>query len=328
MKDLHIETCLRMVVESKLTTGLETVLLEPGLPEFDIGDVDTTCHFLGKPLSLPLLIAPITGGGRRSARINRNLATAAEQCAIGMAVGSVRPMLEGKASAESYMLREFAPNIPILANLGLMHARRGRDYLLEAVESISADGLTVYVNPLHEILQQDGEADFRGTLEALAAIAGDFPYPIFLKEVGFGLSDRVLTWASRHPVAGVDVAGLGGTNWAKVEGLIQGKDYSVYEGLGKRTLDAILAARKSLGKGQVLIASGGIRTGVDMAKAFALGAHYAAMALPFLKWGDSSADDVVEGVERLRRELSTTLWYCGCRKPTDLKGKSVQDPAA
>ena len=325
VKDLHIHTCLEQSVESERTTGLETVFLEAGLPEFAVADMDTSCQFLGKTLSLPLLIAPITGGGSQSTRINRNLATAAEHCRIGMSVGSMSPMLEGKAGPESYMLREFAPTIPLLANLGLIHARKGRDYLLEAVESIRGDGITLYVNPLHEILQQEGEKDFRGILEALGAIAEDFPYPIFVKEVGFGLSDRVLEWASTIGIAGVDVAGLGGTNWAKVEGLIQGKDYSAYQNLGRSTRDAIFAAQRSLRKDQWLIASGGIRTGIDMARAFALGARCVAMALPFLRWGHRSTAEVIQAVARLKEELLVALWYSGCRRPVDLKGKYALD---
>lgn len=324
-KDLHIQTCLDLDVESRRTTGFEKVFLDPGLPEFAVTDIDIAFQFLGKRLSMPLLIAPITGGGGQSARINRNLATAAEECGIGMAVGSMRPMLEERMAPESYALRELAPTIPLLANLGLIHVRRGRDYLLEAVESINGDGITIYINPLHEILQQEGEKYFQGGLDALGAIAEDFPYPIFIKEVGFGLSDRVLEWASMNKIAGVDVAGLGGTNWARIEGFIQGRDYSVYEDLGRPTKDAVLAADKCLKKKQVLIASGGIRTGVDMAKAFALGARCIAMALPFLRWADKSAIEVVREVARLRDELLVALWYSGCRTPAELKGRYVAE---
>ena len=320
-KDLHLQTCLAQNVESERSTGLETIFLEPGLPDFSVIEVDTSCQFLGKTLSLPLLIAPITGGGSQSTRINKNLAMAAEHLRIGMAVGSMRPMLEGKVGPESYMVREFAPTVPLLANIGLIHVRKGPDYLLKAVESIGGDGITIYVNPLHEILQREGEKDFKGMLEALGAIAQGFPYPIFVKEVGFGVSDQVLEWASMKRIAGVDVAGMGGTNWAKVEGLIQGKNYSVYQELGKRTRDVILAATNSLTDNQWVIASGGIRTGVDMAKAFALGAQCIAMALPFLRWGNKSTEEVVQAVERLREELLITLWYSGCRRPADLKGK-------
>jgi isopentenyl-diphosphate delta-isomerase len=302
-------------VESERSTGLETIFLEPGLPDFSVTEVDTSCQFLGKTLSLPLLIAPITGGGSQSTRINRNLAMAAEHLRIGMAVGSMRPMLEEKVGPESYMVREFAPTVPLLANIGLIHVRKGADYLLKAVESIGGDGITIYVNPLHEM----------GMLEALGAIAQGFPYPIFVKEVGFGVSDQVLEWASMRRIAGVDVAGMGGTNWAKVEGLIQGKNYSVYQELGKRTRDVILAATNSLADHQWVIASGGIRTGVDMAKAFALGAQCIAMALPFLRWGNKSTEEVVQAVERLKEELLITLWYSGCRRPADLKGKYTRE---
>lgn len=124
-KDLHLQTCLAQDVESERSTGLETIFLEPGLPDFSVIEVDTSCQFLGKTLSLPLLIAPITGGGSQSTRINKNLAMAAEHLRIGMAVGSMRPMLEGKVGPESYMVREFAPTVPLLANIGLIHVRKG-----------------------------------------------------------------------------------------------------------------------------------------------------------------------------------------------------------
>ncbi len=122
------------------------------------------------------------------------------------------------------------------------------------------------------------------------------------------------------------MAGVGGTNWAKIEGLIQGKDHSIYQDLGRRTRDVILAAGKSLRKDQWLIASGGIRTGIDMAKAFALGANCIAMALPFLKWGDRSVAEVVQAVGKLREELLVALWYSGSQRPTDLKGRYVREP--
>ena len=140
-KDSHIRTCLEHDVESSAATGLEALSLSGGLPGFSVSDIDTTAQFLGKTLALPLLIAPITGGGSLSLEINRNLATAASRCGIAMAVGSQRPMMEKSAAPESYLVREWAPGIPLLANLSLLHARNGRDYLIEAVESIKADGI-------------------------------------------------------------------------------------------------------------------------------------------------------------------------------------------
>ncbi len=321
IKDIHIEICLTREVESNLPTGLESLSLTLDVPDFAKSDIDTTVQFLGRTLSIPLLIAPLTGGGCRSAGINRNLATAAEHCRIAMAVGSERPMLEKRAGAESYLVREFAPTIPLLANLGLVHAKKGRDYLMEAVESIRADGLILYVNPLHEILQSDGESDFSGALDALAAIIDDFAYPVFLKEVGAGLPESIVRWAATRKIAGIDVAGLGGTSWPKIEGLIQGKDYAVYEGLGTCTRDAIIRGRTWLREGQQLIAGGGIRTGIDMAKAFALGATLTSMALPFLRWSGESAERVIHEVGRLKEELRVGLWCSGSRTISELAGK-------
>jgi isopentenyl-diphosphate delta-isomerase len=324
-KDVHIRVCLGQNVESARTTGLEKIRLLGGLPDFGADEMDVRCQFLGKTLQLPLLIAPITGGGKESARINRNLAEAAERTGIGMAVGSEAAMLERKAARESFMVRQFAPTVPLLANLGLIHAKKGRDYFIEAVEAIQGDAITVYVNPLHEILQQDGERDFRGALDALGSIAEGFPFPIFLKEVGFGLPDSLSLWAHEREIAGVDVAGLGGTNWARIEGFIQGREYALYEQLGTPTRDAIICAQRLLKHGQYLIASGGIRTGIDMAKAFALGAHLAAMALPFLRWADESTERVVQAVQDLKSQLVVALWHCGCRSTADLLGKLLTE---
>jgi isopentenyl-diphosphate Delta-isomerase len=320
-KDAHIHACMTERVESMLSSGLETLELKPGFPNFRRAEMDTSCGFLGKTLSLPLLISPITGGGSRSRKINVNLAVAAERLGIALAVGSERPMLEGKASAESYLLREFAPTIPILGNLGVAHVRLGRDYLLKAVERIGADGITLYVNPLHEILQADGEEDFSGVFDTLENILSDFHYPVILKEVGFGMADSVVEWAARQKVRGVDVAGLGGTNWARIEGIVQGKDYTIYEELGTRTRDAIKSAKALLRVDQELIASGGIRTGVEMAKAFALGANLVGMALPFVRWATQSADEVVAGVQRLEEELRVAMWFAGSRTPGELYGR-------
>jgi isopentenyl-diphosphate Delta-isomerase len=204
-----------------------------------------------------------------------------------------------------------------------VHVKRGRDYLLEAVESPDADGIFIYINPLHEILQKEGESDFKGCLDILGDIVEDFPYPIFIKEVGFGLGRSVMEWASIHRIAGLDVAGIGGTNWARVEGYLQRQDYSVFEELGVSTKDALVMGNTILREDQYLIASGGLRNGVEMAKCFALGAHLASMALPFLKWAADSADEVVRQIARLREELTVTLWYCGCRTPADAKGKAL-----
>ncbi len=321
VKDSHIRICLEHDVESPAETGLEALNLSGGLPGFSASDIDTTAQFLGKTLALPLLIAPITGGGSLSLEINRNLATAAGRCGIAMAVGSQRPMMEKAAARESYLVREWAPGIPLLANLSLLHVRNGADYLIEAVESIKADGIILYVNPLHELLQAEGQTDFTHALEALDEAVEKFPYPVFLKEVGSGLPETVVRWASARKIAGIDVAGLGGTNWAKIEGVMQGKDSTPYETLGTCTRDAIMDAAKWLRDDQCLIGGGGLRTGIDMAKALALGANFTSMALPFLKWAGVSAERVAEGIARLKEELTVALWFTGSKNIGELKGK-------
>jgi isopentenyl-diphosphate delta-isomerase len=321
IKDVHIEVCLNEVVEARQTTGFEDVTLTAGFADFSSSGIDTGTHFLGKQISLPLLVSPLTGGGRLSERINRHLALAANQLGIGMAVGSQRPMLDEKAEVDSYLVRKYAPSIPLLANLGLAHVKKGREYLLRAIESIEADAIILYVNPLQEILQEGGEADYTGVLEKCDEILDGFPYPVLLKEVGFGLPDTLLTWAGSRKIAGVDVAGVGGTNWAHIEGSIRGRDFSLFEGLGRKAKEVLLAGRKHLRDDQSLIASGGIRTGLDMARALAMGAHMVSMALPFLMWANTSVEEIVRNVERLREELRVAMWYTGSKEITALKGK-------
>ena len=328
IKDVHIQICLNEAVESAQTTGFEEVILSARFPDFSASRIKTGAQFVGKPLSFPLLISPLTGGGQLSGRINRNLALSAEQLGIAMAVGSQKPALDGEAERDSYLIREYAPSIPLLANLGLAHVKKGKDYLLSAVESIRADAIILYVNPLQEILQDGGEADYSGVLEKCDEVLEDFPYPVFLKEVGFGLPDTLIAWAASRKIAGIDVAGVGGTNWARIEGKIRGRDFSLFEGLGRRTKDVLLAAGKGLRDDQTLIASGGIRTGLDVARAIALGAHLVSMALPFLKWANVSVDEIIRNVGALREELVVAMWHTASKEIAALRGKTeVRGPS-
>ncbi len=325
-KDAHIRACLTRNVESLQTNGLEHFKLAPGFPGFHLSAIETRTRFLNREVGLPLLVSPITGGGRQSLAINRNIALAAEALRIPVAVGSQRPLLEGRAAADSYRLRQWAPTVPLLANLGLVHIVNGKEYLREAVSSIGADAVILYANPLHEILQREGEGDFAGLLERLDTMLGDLPFPVFLKEVGFGLPDTLIEWASSRPIAGIDTAGVGGTNWVRIEGLLQGRDYGVYEELGRSTARVLVSARDLLRPDQCLIASGGIRTGVEMAKCLALGASLCGMALPFLRWASISADRVIRGVEQIKEELTTAMWFCGARRPDELRGALSGSP--
>lgn len=323
-KDLHIKACLKHNVEAAVPGGFEKVKLSGVFPEFCFSEMDMSCEFLGKTLALPLIIAPMTGGGRLSKKINRRLAKAAEKLGLGMCVGSQKLMLDNICSPNSYLLRDIAPSIPLLANIGLVHVKRGRDYLVKAVESIEADGLLLYVNPLQEALQEEGEKDFPGILDRLEEIMTVFPYPVILKEVGGGIPESLVKWAAaKTGIKGVDVAGLGGTNWARIEGIMSGRDYKLYESLGTETTEAIMTARKYMPGDRYLIASGGIRSGIDIAKALALGANIVAIGLPFLRWAFQSQEEIINKVNNLKKQLQMAMWYTGSSNITELQGKFI-----
>lgn len=323
-KDLHVKACLHHDVEAAVPSGFEKVKLRGFFPEFCFSEMDTSCEFLGKTLALPLIIAPMTGGGSLSEKINMRLAKVAETLGLGMCLGSQKLMLDNLYSPDSYLLRGVAPTIPLLANIGLVHVKRGKDYLLKAVESIDADALLLYVNPLQEVLQEGGEKDFCGILERLEEIMIDFPYPIILKEVGSGIPENLMKWAAaKTAIRGIDVAGLGGTNWIRIEGLMADSDYELYEGLGTETATAIMTARKYVSDDRYLIASGGIRSGIDMAKALALGANIVAIGLPFLRWAVQSQGKIINGVDNLKKQLQVAMWYTGSKNIGELQGKFI-----
>jgi isopentenyl-diphosphate delta-isomerase len=330
-KDRHIEICLTQPVESRRANGFARWELLGDLPDFDFAATDLSTELFGRRLALPLYISSMTGGGDRSTELNRRLAGAARAGGIGMAVGSQSLLLKDPSTAASFQVRRWAPDVLLFADLGLVHLNYGLDRAscLRAVETIEADALMLYVNHMHEAFQVEGDLDFARLIYRLGELAADFPYPIVVKEVGNGFAEPTLSRLGQLPLSGVDVAGMGGTHWGRVEALVAGRELdSPLEELGVPTADALEAATRALPPTMPVFASGGVRTGVEVAKALALGARAVGMGLPFLKWAAESVDRVLAGVGELDRELRVSMWWAGARNVAALRGKVRRREAA
>lgn len=291
------------------------------LPELDLAEVDPGVDFLGKRLAAPLLVSCMTGGTASAATVNRNLAAAAERCRIALGVGSQRKALEDAGSAASFEVRSLAPTIPILANLGAVQLNYGfgLDACRRAVEMIAADALVLHLNPLQEAIQPEGQGDFRGLLDKIGEIAARLPVPVIVKEIGCGISERTARALRERGVGIVDVAGLGGTSWARIEAS-RADDLEIGElfaDWGIPTPEAIAAVAAV--DGVEVIGSGGVRTGIDVAKAIALGASLVGLAQPFLGPALESAAAVEARIRRTVRELRITMFCVGARDVAALR---------
>jgi isopentenyl-diphosphate delta-isomerase len=297
------------------------------LPEIDRAAIRTTTRFLGKELAAPLLISCMTGGTETANRINRNLAAAAERAGVAVGVGSQRKALEGEAGEESFRMRELAPTVPLLANLGAVQLNYGFgiEECRRAVEMIRADALVLHLNPLQEAIQPEGQTDFRGLLPKLAAVARALPVPVIAKEVGAGLSETVARQLVDAGITVLDTAGLGGTSWARIEAARAGDEElgEAFATWGIPTPESIRQCRRV--PGVTLIGSGGLRNGVDVAKALALGADLAGLAYPFLAAATESADRVAERVRRLVAELEITMFCLGVETIAELRQVPIHE---
>lgn len=321
-KRRHIDVCLHEPVEYRsVTTGFERYRLPyNALTQTSLDSVDTTCEVLGVRLRAPILIGAMTGGAELSGTINRNLATAAQRLGVGMMLGSQRVMMTdalGDAAAPSFAVRDAAPDVLLVGNIGLGQVARGASVteLRRVLEVVGADALAVHANPLQEAVQLGGDTDFSGSATRLHQIAESLGYPVVLKEVGHGIGAAAvaqLVSGEDSPLAAIDVAGAGGTSWARVEQLVHYGEirHPALAEWGIPTAQALLEVRQAL-PSMPLIASGGIRTGTDAAVALALGASAVAIARPLLAPAITSADAVVEWLERFIEELRICLHGTG-----------------
>jgi len=307
------------------------------LPEINFADVDTSLNFLGKKCAMPLIISSMTGGDHNVVnRINQNLARAAEETGVAMAVGSQRVLFTSENARSSFDLRPLAPNAPLIANLGGVQLNYGfgRDECKKAVDVLKADALYFHLNPLQEVIQPEGNTNFSNLARQIGEITRQLSVPVILKEVGAGFSEADAELVIKNGIRYIDVAGQGGTSWSRIE---NARHQSSGPGLEFQDwgipTPAALRLLRPFQNDLSIIASGGIRGGIDMAKALILGANMCGIAGPFLARAMESSDQVVDYIQRLQHELSMAMFLLGATTINELRNRddlilSQQFPSA
>ena len=326
-KDEHIKINLSEdVTFDRLTTGFENYHFEhQALPDLDLAAVSTETCFLDKEFSFPLLISSMTGGSPAAARLNRRLAEAAQSAQVGLCLGSLRAALEDPSLAWTYQIRQYAPDILLLANLGAvqLNYRYGWEECQRAVELVEADGLILHLNPLQEALQPEGDTHFAGLLPRIEAICRKLEVPVVVKEVGWGLSAASARRLRDAGVAALDVAGAGGTSWSQVElhrsqTAVQRQVAAAFRDWGLPTALSLKSVHRAAPQ-LPLIASGGLRDGIELAKAIALGADLGGMAAPLLRAASESAVALQETLTVLHRQFKIAMFAAGLPDITALR---------
>jgi isopentenyl-diphosphate Delta-isomerase len=322
----HIRICLEEEVQFRASSGLEKYrFTHRCLPEIDYADLDIKTTFLGKSLGAPLLISSMTGGTAQAQQINQRLAAVAQTYGLAMGVGSQRVAIEQAQTAPTFQVRSIAPDILLFANLGAVQLNYGygAEQCQKAVDLLQADALILHINPLQECIQPQGDLNFSGLLAKIAVVCEKLTVPVIAKEVGNGISAAMAKQLINAGVQAIDVAGAGGTSWSLVES--QRAPNELLKQLGQTfgdwgipTAECLVDINHTYPK-MPLIASGGLRNGLDVAKSIGLGADLAGMALPFLQAADISEKAVIDRVDLLIAELKTAMFCTGSRQLADLR---------
>ncbi len=323
------------------TTGFERwEFLHNALPELDFSEVDPSVTFLGKKMSIPLLVSSMTGGYKDAERINRELAEVCREKGLAMGVGSQRQALESTEFHRSFTIaRKTAPGIPLIGNIGASEVAKLRDPapVAKLADMIRADAFAVHLNPLQELLQPEGRPEFKGVLRWIEMLVKGLGIPVIVKEIGAGISSAVARRLLSAGVTIIDVAGSGGTSWAGVEILRRGQarprnagpsaDFAAsFWDWGIPTVDALrqVCALRSQHPSLTVIASGGISNGLDVAKSIAFGANLAGMARPLVKALETGGiRALVEYVEMVENELKGAMFLCGCSSVEQLQHQQL-----
>lgn len=330
-KSRHIEVCLNEPVEYEKSAGFDAYEFDnQALPELALADIELGVNLGGKRLQAPLMIAPMTGGTEQGFAINRVLAAAAQRFGLAMGVGSQRIALESADASTWYQVRDVAPDILLFANFGAGQLARGwgSTQARQAVEMIGADALFVHFNAVQEAIQ-GGDRDFRGLAVRLRDLCRDLAadeIPVYAREVCFGLSQEAARRLLDCGVQGIDCSGAGGTAWAKVEAFCARTERRRALGMrfgewGIPTARSILNVR-AVSSGITLIASGGLRSGIDLAKAIALGADLGAMARPMLAKAMQGAAALHAFIDDVLTELRICMFATGAGSVAALRGRA------
>jgi isopentenyl-diphosphate delta-isomerase len=331
-KNEHLDIVLSGKAGSQATTGFDEIVFEHvALPELDMDEIDLTTHFLGKRISAPLLVSSMTGGPSRATAINENLAIACQSLGLALAVGSQRVALEKRECAGlGAELRRHAPDIPLLANFGAaqLNLGFGLDEARRAVDMIGADALIIHLNPLQEAVQPEGNRDWRNLLSRIERLAGTLGVPLVVKEVGAGISARLARRLVDVGVAVIDVAGAGGTSWAAVEAERcetpeQAAIARAFVDWGQPTAHAIAEVRAAC-PATVIIGSGGVRHGLDAAKAIRLGADIVGQAAGVLHAATRSPEAVIAHLSVTIAQLRVACFCTSSRDLMALRTASLQ----
>jgi isopentenyl-diphosphate delta-isomerase len=314
----HLRINLHENVQFHRSNGLERYrFVHQALPEIHYADISLATTFLGKSLRAPILISAMTGGAAEAERINLTLATAAQATRIAMGVGSQRAAIENAALARTYQVRRVAPDILLLANLGAIQLNYAYtlDDCRRAVEMIQADALVLHLNAIQEAVQAGGNTNWAGLLHKIEQVCRALEVPVIAKEVGFGISEETARQLASAGVAAIDVAGAGGTSWAAVEAYRAPSAFlrelaEAFWDWGIPTAESLVLARRGA-PNVPLIASGGIRDGVEAAKCIALGAALVGLASPMLRLADRGVEEVIAGIKMIEEQMRTAMFGIG-----------------
>jgi len=318
----HINLVLNRNVQARAkSTGFEDIdFVHNAIPELSIDGIKISCRLLGKELKAPLIIEAMTGGFSRAKEINRGLAEAADEFGIAIGLGSQRPMLELPELTSTYQVREVAPHAFLIGNIGIVQLKKyGLEKIEKMVSRVEADALAVHLNTQQETIQRNGDRNFEGCMKALENLCSNISLPVIAKESGGGVSRNAALKLEHAGVKAIDVGGAGGTSWAGVEALRnKNKRDELFWDWGIPT--ALSVVEVAHVAGIPVIASGGLRNGIDAAKGIALGASYAGAAFPFLKaFEKNGANGVKSEVERWVNELKICMLLTGSKDLHELR---------